>query len=854
MKIGGDGTLNLVGYLQGTADLDPGTGEAIRTSSGVQDSFILRLDSNYQLIDEVQIARASGDITGLDVDKYGNVIVAGSFGVGGPVKLPTGDVFDGSNGVGYGYLLKLNTAAGVTVGPSVGLVTSEDGTSTSFNVVLDIPPTANVTIPVSSSNPGEGVVSTGSLTFTPANWNVPQIVTITGVNDSAIDGAVVYSIVLGPATSADSAYDGLNANVLSVTNTDNDAPLVLFTDSFEVGEWNGLWVEDSQNDWYRSNQRATSGSWAAEVDGSATNATLAITSPIDLTGMQTSTLTFDWLIESGFDSGEYLSLDISTNGGSSWIQDVRRLNGDVDSEDVWHHETVDLTAYSSANLKIRFRSKVSASDEDANVDNVRITAIPAGPNTPPVAAAGGPYAMNEGSSVTLTASGSTDSDGTISSYAWDFDGDGQYNDASGMTVNFTTIQSGSRVIGLRVTDNRGATATTTTSVGVGNVAPTANAGADQNAFKEAIVNLSAASSTDPGNDIIGYAWDLNGDGQYTDASGVNATFSSSFTGSFTVSVRVTDADGAVSFDSATITVLDASTKFYVVDDATTNRTYEYAADGSSIENYAINNGNSAPRGAASTAAGTTVWVADKNRKVYVYDTAGANQGSWTAGTLATNAQVEGLATNGTDVWIVDNRSDKVYRYTNAAGRLSGSQTAVSSFSLNTSNANPKGIVTDGTYLWIVNDSTSDKVFKYTISGSLVGSWTIDSGNQTPTGLTIDPANGSQSIWIVDSGTDRVYEYAVARSRVSGSQAAGITFALASGNSNPQGIADPPPPVKLDIAPQHSSEVEASATAIIAPPPSLALTTDRGRYLEPQAVTVSTEEKQRSALAPPPTFT
>jgi hypothetical protein len=36
---------------------------------------------------------------------------------------------------------------------------------------------------------------------------------------------------------------------------------LLFADSFEVGQWNGNWVEDSQNAWFRSTQRATDGSY-----------------------------------------------------------------------------------------------------------------------------------------------------------------------------------------------------------------------------------------------------------------------------------------------------------------------------------------------------------------------------------------------------------------------------------------------------------------------------------------------------------------------------------------------------------------------------------------------------------------
>ena len=68
-------------------------------------------------------------------------------------------------------------------------------------------------------------------------------------------------------------------------------------------------------------------------------------------------------------------------------------------------------------------------------------------------------------------------------------------------------------------------------------------------------------------------------------------------------------------------------------------------------------------------------------------------------------------------------------------------------------------MTDGVNLWVVNDSTTDKVFKYTLAGSLVGSWTISTAGATsPTGITIDPANVS-NIWIVDSGTDKVYQYA-----------------------------------------------------------------------------------------------
>ena len=238
------------------------------------------------------------------------------------------------------------------------------------------------------------------------------------------------------------------------------------------------------------------------------------------------------------------------------------------------------------------------------------------------------------------------------------------------------------------------------------------------------------------------------------------------------------------------------TKFFVADDGTADQTFEYDASGGLIESYNLGSGNSAPRGAASTAAGNRVWVVDSNRKVYVYDASGTLLGSWTAGTLASNATVEGIATNGTDVWIVDARSDKVYRYAGAATRLSGSQNATSNFSLKSGNTSPKDIVTDGVSLWVVNDSTTDKVFKYTTAGALQGSWTIDAANSKPTGLTIVPSNVS-TIWIVDSGTDRIYQYDNVATRTSGSQTSSTSYALAAGNTNPQGIADPPAPTDLN---------------------------------------------------------
>jgi hypothetical protein len=112
--------------------------------------------------------------------------------------------------------------AGITVNPTSGLTTTETGGTATFTVVLNSRPTANVIIPLSSSDITEGRLTTSSLTFTPNNGMTPQTVTVTGWNDAIVDGNIAYTIVTGAASSTDTNYNGLNAADVSVTNTDDD--------------------------------------------------------------------------------------------------------------------------------------------------------------------------------------------------------------------------------------------------------------------------------------------------------------------------------------------------------------------------------------------------------------------------------------------------------------------------------------------------------------------------------------------------------------------------------------------------------------------------------------------------------
>ena len=116
---------------------------------------------------------------------------------------------------------------GFVVTPSNNLFTSEAATTATFTVALETKPTADVTIAVSSSNTAEGTVDISSLTFTTENWNIPQTVTITGVDDANTDGPAAYTIVLAAATSTDADYNGRNPVDVSVTNIDNEGGITI---------------------------------------------------------------------------------------------------------------------------------------------------------------------------------------------------------------------------------------------------------------------------------------------------------------------------------------------------------------------------------------------------------------------------------------------------------------------------------------------------------------------------------------------------------------------------------------------------------------------------------------------------
>ena len=125
---------------------------------------------------------------------------------------------------------------------SITTIENDVATNTTFKfyVKLNSQPTANVTVPVDSSNYSEGRVNNGVapylLTFTPGNWFTYQMVTVTGVDDFLDDGSIAYTVSIGQPTTTDTRYAVINPPDISAVNRDDDVAGVTVTGVVAITE------------------------------------------------------------------------------------------------------------------------------------------------------------------------------------------------------------------------------------------------------------------------------------------------------------------------------------------------------------------------------------------------------------------------------------------------------------------------------------------------------------------------------------------------------------------------------------------------------------------------------------------
>ena len=253
--------------------------------------------------------------------------------------------------------------------------------------------------------------------------------------------------------------------------------------------------------------------------------------------------------------------DVSAFTGQSAIFSVS-AQGTAPLQYQWQRDGLDIAgansaSYSTDSLSLAddgasFSVDISNSVASVSSNAVQLT-VSVPPNQEPVAS----FVANNTTgiaplTVTFDATASTDSDGSISDYSWDF-GDG--NTSTGITTDYTFDTPGVFDVMLTVTDDEGEINSTIVQISVsefGNQLPTAIFSATpQSGVVPLAVDFDASASTDPDNDIVTYNW-IFGDGNI--GTGETTSHLYNTAGIYTVILTVTDNNGNVNSESTTVTV------------------------------------------------------------------------------------------------------------------------------------------------------------------------------------------------------------------------------------------------------------------------------------------------------------
>ena len=268
-------------------------------------------------------------------------------------------------------------------------------------------------------------------------------------------------------------------------------------------------------------------------------------------GLPSDNFSVRWTRKAQFQDGVYLFRVKVDDGVRVWFDDVlvidswrdgglRTLEGERQVSEGQHRLKVEYYERSGeARIEVAWQKKETQANQS------------------PLANPGGPYSADEGSLITVSGQGSSDRDGTIANYEWDFDYKNNIFtvDAVGLTADTRYLDGPAAIIiALRVTDNGGLSHLATTQVTVKNVAPTVEAGGPYVGQAGSPIML-AGTARDPGlidQTGLSYRWDF-GDG--SQGSGPVVSHAYAEAGIYTIVLTVRDKDGAEGVDTASVQVL-----------------------------------------------------------------------------------------------------------------------------------------------------------------------------------------------------------------------------------------------------------------------------------------------------------
>ncbi|MDD5731606.1 MAG: SBBP repeat-containing protein [Patescibacteria group bacterium] len=299
IAVDGLGNIYLAGYFTGTTDFNPESGPNSLTATGDFDAFLAKYNFSGVYQSVLQIGDVGRDVeaNAIAVDSSDNVYISGtaSNGAEGIDFDPTAGVdfkvIAGYDTVNYhAFLTKINAngtygftkTAGGNSGDSdyysiavnnsgkifaggyfAGVSDFNDPTSAPddnktsagsfdgfatlfvpdnmYTVVLNDIPTSNVTIALAPNN--DLTVSSSSVTFTPATWDIPRFIYISAVNDTFNESAGQTGFVDHTASSADLAFDGLTAQITATISDNGDDVVPITTTVTQSG--GSTWVSEA---------------------------------------------------------------------------------------------------------------------------------------------------------------------------------------------------------------------------------------------------------------------------------------------------------------------------------------------------------------------------------------------------------------------------------------------------------------------------------------------------------------------------------------------------------------------------------------------------------------------------------
>ncbi|MEZ5337905.1 MAG: PKD domain-containing protein [bacterium] len=192
--------------------------------------------------------------------------------------------------------------------------------------------------------------------------------------------------------------------------------------------------------------------------------------------------------------------------------------------------------------------------------------------------------------VIFDAAASSDADGSVTAFAWDWEGDGLFDQVSySPVVQHVFDKAGAWPVKLRVIDNEDGFGETAKQINVfpqSALPPQAVASVDRrDGPGPYILQFDASGSSDPDGEILLYEWDFDGDGSFDSSSSMpSASHHYTTRGTFNPLLRVTDDGGNTGVDSLALT-LPSAWPMYGVDQFNTNRSSYRGPQTGSIDLY-----------------------------------------------------------------------------------------------------------------------------------------------------------------------------------------------------------------------------------------------------------------------------